>query len=154
MPTYTGSKAVIGRGTQFSIGPVQGTSSPTYTSIGEITDSSIGSRTFDKVEVSNFDSDIDKEYIKGLREPGSGDITFNRVTDDAGQLALEAAFESPQAFLFKLQFAPGVGQTIGEVWTFAALVMSVDPPSISPSKVIQGKLSLQVTGPRTITAGS
>jgi hypothetical protein len=151
---YTGSKAVIGRGSIFSIGPVQGTSSPTFTPIGEITDMGVTGRTFDKIEVSNFDSAIDKEYIKGLREPGSGDITYNRVADDAGQVALEAAFEDSNAYLFKLQLPPGKGQTVGEVWTFAALVMSVDPPSISPSKVIQGKLSLQVTGPRTITAGS
>lgn len=218
--SYTGSKAVIGRGCVFSIGLAQGTAAPTgvtattatgsagltavsapgaavgmgvsgagipagatviavgtgtitlsanatatatlvaltftvgYTPIGEIIDTGISGRTYDKIEVSNFDSQLDKEYIKGLRDPGAGDITYNRVPTDTGQISLEAAFQAAPAYMFKFQFIPGVGQTTGEVWTFAALVMSVDPPTIAPNKQIQGKCMLQVTGPRTITLGT
>jgi Lambda phage tail tube protein, TTP len=218
---YTGSEAIIGRGTQFGIGPVSGTAAPTgitatttsgsagltavssttgvvvgmsvtgtgipagttvtskgsgvlglsanatasgtlvaltfgigYITVGECNDSSPSGRQWDVEEATNFQSNVDKEYIKGLRNPGKFTVKYNNVDSDAGQEALETAFGSTSPFLFQLQFPPQGTETVGEAWTFSALVLSVDPPEIVPGKVITGACELQVTGPRTVTPGS
>ena len=219
--SYNGSKAVIGRGFQASIGPVATTGTPPtgltgttatgspnvsavsgsgaaagmgvsgagipantnvlstgsgtlvlsnnatatatlvaltftigYTLLGELDSSDSSGREWDIEEVTNFESNVDKEHIKALRNPGTFTLQGNRVEDDAGQEALETAFESTSAYLFQIQLPPTVGLTTGEIWTFSALVLSVDPPAITPSKTIKYSAKLQVTGPRTITPGS
>lgn len=225
MPTYTGSKAAIGRGFQASIGPaapggvtptlptgitgtttsgspsitaatsivgvsagmgVSGTGIPVgatvvsatgstitisanatasgtvvaltftigYTLLGEVDSSDSSGREWDIEEVTNFQSNVDKEHIKSLRNPGTFTLQGNRVEDDGGQTALETAFEDTKPYLFKIQLPPTVGLTTGEVWTFVALVLMVDPPAITPGKTIKFSAKLQVTGPRTIVAGS
>jgi hypothetical protein len=222
MAAYDGSKAVIGRGFQASIGPVSGSTTPPtgitgsttsgstavttvtslvglsvgmtvtgtgiapgttiaalgtlaftlsqnatatgsavaftfgvgYVLLGELDSSDSSGREWDIEDVTNFQSNVDKEHIKALRNPGSLTLQGNRVEDDAGQEALEAAFESTSPFLFKIQLPPSVGLTTGEIWVFSALVLMVDPPAITPSKTIKFSCKLQVTGPRTITAGS
>jgi hypothetical protein len=125
-----------------------------YTLLGELDSSDSSGREWDIEEVTNFESNVDKEHIKGLRNPGTFTLQGNRVEDDAGQEALESAFEDTAAYLFQIQLPPTVGLTTGEIWTFSALVLSVDPPAITPSKTIKFSTKLQVTGPRTITAGS
>jgi hypothetical protein len=125
-----------------------------YTLLGELDSSDSSGREWDIEEVTNFESNVDKEHIKALRNPGTITLQGNRVENDAGQLALEAAFESTSPFLFQIQLPPTVGLTNGEIWTFTALVLSVDPPAITPGKTIKFSSKLQVTGPRTITAGS
>lgn len=125
-----------------------------YTNVGECNDSSPSGRQWDVEEVTNFQSAVDKEYIKGLRNPGKFTVKFNQVDGDAGQLALETAFDSTASYMFQLQFPPQGTETVGEAWQFSALVLSVDPPEIVPGKVIMGSCELQVTGQRTIIAGS
>jgi hypothetical protein len=122
-----------------------------YILLGEMDSSDSSGREWDIEEVTNFQSAVDKEHIKALRNPGTFTLQGNRVEDDAGQEALEAAFEDTAPYLFQIQLPPSVGLTTGEIWTFSALVLSVDPPAITPGKTIKYSAKLQVTGPRTIT---
>jgi hypothetical protein len=125
-----------------------------YVKLGELDSSDSSGREWDIEEVTNFDSAVDKEHIKSLRNPGTFTMQGNRVEDDAGQTALETAFDDVRPYLFKIQLPPTVGLTTGEVWTFLALVLMVDPPAVTPGKTIKFSAKLQVTGPRTIVAGS
>lgn len=125
-----------------------------FTSIGECNDTSPSGRAWDTEEVTNFESAVDKEYIKGLRNPGKFTVKYNLLFGDAGQEALEAAFDDIVSYSFQLKFPAAEGFTTGEIWTFSALVLSVDPTEIVPGKPLMGSCELQVTGPRTITAAA
>lgn len=125
-----------------------------YTLLGELDSSDSSGREWDIEEVTNFQSNVDKEHIKSLRNPGTLTWQGNRVEDDAGQDAMEAAFDDTQAYLFKIVLPVTKGLTTGETWTFSALVLMVDPPAITPAKTIKFSAKLQVTGPRTIVAAT
>ena len=55
-----------------------------------------------------------------------------------------------KAYMFQLTFPVAEGFTTPEIWTFNALVLAVDPPTISPGKAIKFSCKLQVTGARTM----
>jgi hypothetical protein len=155
--TYTSSKAQAGRGTQFSIGPIAGTASPTYTLVGEVDESTPDGRKWNFDDASNFESGIDEESITTMRTPGNFKVTGNRVTGDAGQVALEAAHDSGGLYMFTVQLPmnAAAGQTTaGDKWAFNAYVESVDPSGIKVKNVIKFGASLRVSGARTFTAGS
>jgi hypothetical protein len=218
---YQGSEAIIGRGTEFAIGPVAGTTPPTgltgsttsastsvtaisstagisvgmtvsgagipagttvaakgsgtitlsqaasatasgvsltfglaYVLVGEVESDEPSGREWDTEEVTNFQSDVDKEHIKALRNPGQFTITGNLLFGDAGQEALDAAFDDTKGYMFQLTFPVAEGFTTPEIWTFTALVLAVDPPTISPGKAIKFSCKLQVTGARTVVAAA
>jgi hypothetical protein len=153
--SYSISESSTGFGAILSIGPAAGTVSPTFVVIGECSEASPSGREWGEEDVTNFQSPIDKEYKKTNRDPGKFKLSGNRVATDAGQLALEAAMDSQSNFMFKLQFPiSGTQTTTGDVWTFNAGVMSVDPTSVTPDKIIKFGCDLRLSGSRTITAGS
>lgn len=62
--------------------------------VGEVITISEPSRTKDTVDATNMDSpDAYREFISGLKDGGEVPLEFNRIQDDEGQMALEAAFE-------------------------------------------------------------
>lgn len=153
--SYTNSKAIAGRGTQFFIGPVAGTSSPTYTLVGELDDASPTGRAWNTADATNFQSASDEEFITTTRNPGEFDVTGNYVSGDTGQAALLAAHNAGALYMFKLQFPLAQGQTTtGDTWTFNALVLNVDPSKITVKDVIKLSAKLKVSGARTVVAGS
>jgi hypothetical protein len=155
MPPYVTSESSTGFGAVLSIGPVVGTATPTYTLIGECSEASPSGREWGEEDVTNFQSPIDKEYKKTNRDPGKFKLSGNRVATDAGQIALEAAMDSLSNYMFKLVFPLSGTQTVsGDTWTFNAGVMSVDPTSVMPDKVIKFGCDLRLSGSRTIVAGT
>lgn len=224
MPTYTGSKAQAGRGSQLAIGPagstlptpptgvtgtttssstsvtavsstvglaigmgVSGTNIPVgatvaaftsntitlsiaatgagtatpltftniYLSIGEVKTATPVDAKFSTENVSNFDSNIDEEYIKLMRNNGQIKVSGNRVSSNAGQLAVVAAFNdanNPYQFQVTLPKRPDQ-TTTGDVYTYAALVMG-QSFQVETAKAVTFDLELQITGPVTFTAGS
>jgi hypothetical protein len=121
-----------------------------YTAVGECNDSSPSGRVWDTEEVTNFQSGVDKEYKKGLRNPGKFTVKYNLLFGDTGQDALEAAFDDTQPYLFQLTFPVAEGKTTPLIWQFPALVLSVDPTEIVPGKALMGSCELQATGDRTV----
>jgi hypothetical protein len=129
-----------------------------YLPVFELKSTDPGKATFDKEEVSNFNSNVDKEYLKLMRDGGAPKLTGNRVGNDAGQLALVAAFNDPDnAYMFQVQLPINkkIGQTtVGDTETWDALVLECSYGPVETNKSIPLDVGLQITGPRTLVVGS
>jgi hypothetical protein len=145
--SYSGSQAQSGRGTIIAIGA-------TPTTIGECSDFPLNRSKWETVDVTNFQSGSDGEFITTIRKPGSVTIKGNRVVSDAGQVLVEAAYQSGAISAFTVTLPKTISQsTSGDKYTFSALVLSLDF-SIQPTKQIEFSLDLQISGPVTFTAGT
>lgn len=153
---YTGSKAQAGRGSKIAIGPVAGTSSPTYVEIMEIRNATLIEAIFDTEDVSNFDSNLDKEFVKLMRDNGKPKFSGNRVSSDAGQLAAIAAFnDAASSYMMQVTLPKRPDQvTTADVYTFNALVIGFTIGPVEVNKAIPVDITLQITGPATFTAGA
>lgn len=150
--TYSGSKAQAGRGTILSIG-----STPVV--IGEIVSEGFSSNGWKFEDVSNMQSGQDEEFIPTMRDNGTYDISGNRVSADAGQVAVEAAYYntsgatmSPSPFTMTL-LKNANQTTTGDVYTFNAYVQSCSFKASVENK-ITWDVKLKITGPVTKTVGS
>ncbi len=146
------SKARTGRKSVVSIGGVAGTT-PNYTPIEEISKASFSGSSWNILDASNFDSDIDEEKIKGMRN--NGQITFEGNYNEAspGQILLENAYNDVNGYNFKVQLTPANGQTEGRVFIFTGLVSSFDIP-IETKGIVTFSSKIEITGPLTVTPGS
>lgn len=155
--TYTASKAQAGRGVLLSIGSVSGaTLSTSWTVIGEIKNPGIKGSKVNTVDTSNTQSGIFKEFLATMMDPGSLSLTGNRVSNDAGQIAVEAAYASLLKYDWKVQYPINVqaGQsTAGDFYTFSALVESRDFP-VETEGLAGYELGLKISGAITPTLGS
>ena len=154
MSTYTGSKAQTGRGAILAIGGVASvTGTPTWVPIFEVKKTSLKNQ-WDKVERTNFNSTYIKEYGKTMLD-GSISLSGGRVSSDAGQAALTAAFlDGNNAYKFQLTYPLAPGQTTtGDIETFNALVMSASR-DIDTEADIEFSIDLQITYLDTLTVGS
>lgn len=145
--TYINSKAQTGAGSVLGIGS-------TPTTIGEIKTSGIAGAQWQTVDVTNFESGFNQEFISTIRNNGSLKLAGNRVSSDAGQVLVEAAFASGVLQAFTLTLPKTAAQTtLGDVYTFSALVESRDF-DVDASKEISWSVSLKISGPVTLTVGS
>lgn len=149
---YTGSKSQVGRGTIVSIGGQTGTGG-TFTTIGEVTDASFSGAAWGTVDVTNFDSGVDDEFISTTRNNGDLTLQGNMIDAEPGQVALFAAYDTGFKYDFKVQLQPAQGQTTGKVYTFSALVTSLET-SIQTRSVVNFNTKLKISGAITRTAGS
>ena len=144
---YAGSKSQAGRGSMLSIGA-------TPTEVGECSDVPFTRPEWDFVDVTNFDSSSDQEMLATIRKAATFACKGNRVMSDAGQLLVEAAYQSGALTAFTLTLPKTPTQTTkGDVYTFNAFVKTFGF-DISPTKQIEFNLSLQTSGAVTFTAGS
>jgi hypothetical protein len=148
--TYSNSQAQAGRGTQLSIGA-------TPTLIGEVRSISRSGNGWETADVTNFESGISQEFISTILNNGELKVVCNRVSTDAGQVLLEAAYEGSsagvlQAFVLQLLKSPAQ-TTTGDKYAFNALVQSVGM-SIETTKEIAADITLKCSGPWTLTEGS
>lgn len=147
MTTYAGSKAQAGRGSTLSIGA-------TPTEIGECSDVPFTRPEWDFVDVTNLDSGSDQEMLPTIRKAASFTVKGNRVSSDAGQLAVETAYGSGALTAFTLQLPKTAAQTsTGDKYAFNAFVKS-SSFDVTPTKQVEFSIALQTSGPITFTAGS
>lgn len=149
--TYSTTKAQSGRGTSLSIG----TGSPVL--IGEIRSLSQSGNTWETSDVTNFQSGFTKEFIATILDSGEFEVTCNRVSSDAGQVALSTAFNGSgagtlAAFSIAL-LKSGTQTTSGDAITFNALVQASNM-TIDPTKEITTTYRLKVSGNWTLTPGT
>lgn len=144
--TYTGSQAQTGAGTVLSIGA-------TPTVIGEVSDFPLNRPKWATANVTNFNSNLDAEYIGTMREGAVVTLKGNRVSSDAGQQAAEAAYQTGAITAFKAVLPKKGVQATGDTINFTALVQSIDF-SISPTKQIEFSMDLQLSGPTSIVPGT
>lgn len=154
---YTGSKAAVELGSSVSIGPLaSATGSPTYTAIGEINEVEFSGSKGSVVKVTNMQSTA-QEKVGTIPDLGQIKITANRVSTDAGQLAMIAAFQSFGTYLFEVQepILPALGQTTaGNLYKFAGIVSDGPTFTLSPEKPSTVTFTIEITGAITFTAGS
>lgn len=101
------TKFVLGRGSVLSISTDGGT---TYIPLGQIKTCSFSGSKTDFEDVTNFDSTLSvREFAPTLIDPGQ--VTINGVfnPDDAGQTALQAAFNASTLLTVKLVLAKVAG---------------------------------------------
>jgi hypothetical protein len=144
--SYNGSKAVTGAGSTLSIGT-------TPVLIGEITSLKLSGRKFGTDNATNMSSTVE-EFIATIADMGEWACDFNRVSSDAGQIALEAAFAAGQLNPFTIQLEKTPTQTTsGDSYTFKALITECDY-SFEPTKKQVGSCKLKISGGLTPVTGS
>lgn len=145
--SYTSSQSQAGRGSSISIG-----STPTL--IGEITDIPLSLPKWDSVDVTNLESGSDQENLLTIRKSSTFTVKGNRVSSDAGQTAVVAAYQGAtlSAFVVTLPKTP-TQTTKGDSYSFSAFVMSASF-DVSPTGKIDFSMDLMTSGPVTFTAGS
>jgi hypothetical protein len=144
---YTGSKAQAGRGSLLSIGS-------TPTPVGEVADVPFNRPEWETVDTTNFDSGIDEEQLVTIRRSATFNVTGNRVSGDAGQVAVEAAYQTGTLTAFTFTLPKTALQTVsGDKYAFMAYVKGSNFKA-SPTSKVEFTLNLQTSGPVTLTAGS
>lgn len=152
---YTGSKAGNALKTVVSIGPVVGTATPTYVAIGEVRKSSMNGAEYKTADTSNFQSTAE-EFIGTIPGTGMVDLEGNYISNDPGQIALDAASRTGEIYLFQVQFAPNAadGQTTtGDLVAFNALVYPLNM-DIDVEKGRTFTCKLKISNFWTVTKGS
>ena len=144
--SYTNSNAQSGFGASLTIGG-------TPVVVGEIKSFGLNGQKWDTAEVTNLQS-LAKEFITTIRDNGTMDLDLNRVSTDAGQAAVEAAFTSGALTPFAFTLAKETGQsTTGDKFQFSALVVSRDF-TVDPTKEIAAKIQLKISNAITYTEGA
>lgn len=143
---YTGSKADNGLGSTLGIGAVP-------TMVGEIKSMKLSGRKWDTDDVTNMNS-VTKEFISSIQDTGEWAIEGNKVTSDAGQLAVETAFASGALTSFTITIAKAPGQlTTGDKWVVNALITECDY-SFETAKANTFSMKLKCSGAMVFTAGA
>lgn len=145
--SYTGSQAQAGRGSTISIGA-------TPTLIGEVTDLPISRGKWDFVDTTNLESGSDSEMLATIRKAATFTLKGNRVSSDAGQIAVETAYQSGAIATFVIQLPKTTAQTTaGDKYTFSAFIAGYEF-QIAPTKQIDFSIDLQVSGPMVLVVGT
>lgn len=156
----TPSKGQIGVGSVIAIGPIASTvGTPVYVTIGEVMDAKYSGESKAVVKYNILENQYTQK-LSGAIDAGTLDLSIVRVVTDAGQVALGAAAADATGVPYKFQVTLFInandGQaTTGDVVTFNAIVSKFNPiEDISPTKEITMSVTLELTTPLTIVAGS
>jgi len=166
--SYIKSQAGTGNQAVVSIAAPGGTpSTATYTQVGEISEFN-QSGTVNKTDDTTNLNSIAEEFIPTILTPGNFSGTMNRVSDDAGQIAVQTAFGGiigstptpPTLNYWKVQLAmnPNLAtpQTVqGDSLIFLALVEEFsDFGTVKADKAVKTTLKLKISGAIYRTLGS
>ena len=155
--TYNGSSAQVLRGAVFNfLGPA--TSNASAVAIGEVTTAEFAGGKRSTLDTSNFESGQWMEYLDTMADAGTFKVSYNRVSNNAGQVAINAAFAAGGVYSFSVVCPVNVkaGQiTTGDTITFNGIITD-DPGAFNLdfSKVSVGSMTVQITGPRTLVEGA
>jgi predicted secreted protein len=148
---YTKSKAQISLGSILAIG--DGADPEVFTTVGEIKGINQSGRQWATEDVTNMESKK-REFIPTLADSGTWQIQGSRVGGDAGQVALETAFNAGALHTFSITLPKATGQTTsGDKFEFTALIQDFNY-SFAVDKVGTFTATLKVSGDIDFTAGS
>jgi hypothetical protein len=162
MPTLPSTPSVtsLGLGTLIGIGPAVGTTTPTYVTIGQITDAKFSGASATVIKFSTLDGGLGVQKRRGSIDYGTIDLTYERKpgAGDAGQIAAKAAFADPtgQAYMFNAALFAAAGETTsGDIATFTGIISKLNElTDLSPDKNIEGAITIELSSPMVITPGS
>ena len=115
-----------------------------WTDIGEVADISREDPGASEIDVTHLKSTA-REYLEGLQNFGSYNMTVNFLFTDTGQLALRAAQVSRAVQSFKVTYSDA------STMTFSGFVMAFSGPNASVDDKLVGDVTIKVTG--SITYG-
>ena len=97
-----------------------------------------------------------EEFIATLPSSGNMKVVCNRIDNDPGQLAIEAAWRARTTKLYQLTYPKTATQTTnGDVYIFSAIVEAATPAQqFKPSDVINYEFTLKISGLDAYTAGT
>lgn len=138
------TKAQSGLGTTIKIGA---------TTIGEVSSVKQSGCKWDTEDATNFASTA-KEFVPTILDWGEFSVEAKRVSTDAGQLAVVAAFGSGALTAFTITLLKEVGQTTtGDTYTFNGIVTEADI-SLDATKLTPFSFKIKVSGAVTYTEGA
>jgi hypothetical protein len=145
------TKATAGKGLVFAINT--GTaSSPTWTPVGESFDLTLNGK-MNTDEATSYESTA-VERIATMPDGGEPSFSCNKVSTNAGQVAMQTAYAAGTLKSFKVTAPQETGQaTSGDSWAFSAIVVEFNP-SFKPDKKIPISGKLAISNGITFTAGS
>jgi predicted secreted protein len=140
------SNAFAPRGTELQRGTPL--TSPTYTTIAEVTKISISGSKADLADVTNMDSPSNfREFLPTLLDSGEIKAEMNFIPGDATQAAVLADFNGQVLSPWQIVLPNSLGS-----FTFNAYVTTEDV-DLPIDKQGTRSFTLKVTGPVTFTAG-
>lgn len=146
--TYSGSQAQRGASSTLSIG-----ASPTL--IGEVKSISLNRGEWQTMDVTNLQSGLDEEILTTIRNNGTVAFKMNRVSADAGQVAVETAYQAGTLVAFALQLPKTPSQSVnGDKYTFNAFVTKSNIGPVEPKSAIEGDVELKISGTAPLAVGS
>lgn len=147
---------ILGTGSILSIGGLTGASgTETFLTIGEVKDAKPSGQKRGTTMATNFDSRGIAQKLGGILDLGTFTFTTNRVSNNAGQLAVNAACIANGSYDFKLQLPanPLIGQTTGDLITMSAIVTEAGSFNISLDKESEYSFTIDLNS-YTVQAGS
>ncbi|ADW69012.1 hypothetical protein [Granulicella tundricola] len=129
---------VAGTGAILSIGgPTGAGGSEVFVTIGEVKDAKLSGRKTSTTMSTNFASLGIQQKVATITDLGTATFTANRVGNDAGQLAINAAQLTRVPYDFKFQIPPNTvnGQTTGDLITFSGIITEAGSFDVSLDKV-------------------
>jgi hypothetical protein len=159
MPTFTPvpSKAqVLGAGCILSIlGKTGVTPAGTAVPIGELSDYKFDGFKRSTTTNTNFDSGNTEQNLGTILSYGTLTGTYNRVSNNAGQLALLAALQDGASYDFTLVLEPNIliDQTTGDSYAISGIVTAAGAFDLSQTKVSQATFTITLNVV-TFTAGT
>lgn len=161
VPTLPSTPSVtqLGLGTLVGIGPVVGTPTPAYTTIGQITDAKFSGASATVIKFSTLEGGLAVQKRKGSVDYGTVDITYVRKPGvaDVGQAAAKAAFaDTNGVYMFQTSLFVGPGETtVGDIATFTGVISKfAEITDVSPDKLIEGMITIELSSAVVVVAGS
>lgn len=140
------TKATDGGGTVLAVGA-------TPTTIGEVQSVKQSGAKWDTEEATNMGSSS-KEFVATVLDWGTFDVEAKRVSTDAGQLLVVAAFNTGAVTSFTLTLPKeGTEATTGDKYVFNAIVTELNV-SAEYNKLVPFSAKLKVVGLPVYTQGS
>lgn len=150
--SYSKTQAQSGKGTVVAINTGTVTT-PVWTPIFEMADITPSGYENKTDDATNLNSTA-VERVFTIADGGTWDVSGNRVSTDTGQAAVEAAFASGAATMFKITAPLLASQmTGGDNWAFFAIVTKWNP-NVKVDKIIKVQGTFATTNGVTFTAGS
>jgi predicted secreted protein len=137
--------AYFGQGVELQMGDGT-TPTEVFTTIPGVQSFDGPGRTRDTVDVTSHSSTGGyREFIAGLKDGGEISATYNVIFADVTQLALEDAFDSPDAVNWRVVYPMSPDE---EYYEFAGLVTDTTPSNPIDAQVTK-QLTIKITGPVT-----
>jgi hypothetical protein len=149
-PTYREAPAVTGVGDVLFISADGGT---TFVQIQDTSKIQYNGRQINKISTNSTTNVSGYETsIPGMKDPGT--LDFSMIFDPAGepgQLLLVSSFDANLTLLVRHVYHAPVGFTSGRINAFKAWVQKCPVPGSDESDKTTMDVSLQITGPITVT---